>query len=109
MRPLLRRTNRTWFPILAGVLIGIVVRLVLAALESPSFYRLTVWVFDETSPKLLFREPAYYCIHRTLLLGMAGIGGLVGIAFSKWSYTRCIVLLSGIVIVIAVFVTRRFH
>jgi hypothetical protein len=40
-----RRTNRTWFPILAGVLLGMVVWCVLAMLESPSFYRLTVWIF----------------------------------------------------------------
>jgi hypothetical protein len=81
----------------------------LAMLESPSFYRLTAWIFQQTSPKELFAMPAYYCVHRSLLLMLAGIGGAVGIAFSHWAYPRCFVFLSGTLIVIAILATLGFH
>ena len=101
--------KRTWLPILVGVLLGMVAWFVFAMLESPSFYRLTVWIFKETSPKVLFAMPAYYCVHRTLLLIMSGIGGFVGIAFSKWAHAKCMFFLMGTLIVIAVFATLGFH
>jgi hypothetical protein len=91
------------------VLLGMVAWCVLAMLESPSFYRLTVWIFNETSPKRLFAMPAYYWVHRVLLLALAGIGGAVGIAFSDWTYARRIVFLLGTLIVIALFATLGFH
>lgn len=103
------RTNRTWFPILVGVQLGMVAWIILACVEPPSLYRLTVWVFNESSPKLLFAKPAYYSVHRTLLLAFAGIGGFAGIAFSNWAFTRCIVFLLGILAAIAILSTLGFH
>ena len=104
-----RRTNRTWLPILAGVLLGMVVWCVLATLESPSFYRLTVWIFKETSPKRLFGVRAYYCVHRTLLLLMAGAGGSIGIVFSRWGYVKCVLFLIVTLILIATVAALGFH
>jgi hypothetical protein len=98
-------TRRTSFPILAGVLLGMVAWCVFANLESPSFYRLSVWILNETSPKALFAMPAYECLQRVLVLALAGIGGCVGIAFSNWPYTKCILFLSGILILMAVVAT----
>jgi len=103
------RTNRTWFPILAGLLLGMAVWWLLAMLESPSFYRLTVWIFKETSPKRLFVMPAYYCVHRTLLLLMAGVGGSIGIVFSRWGYAKCVLFLSATLTVIATVAALGFH
>jgi len=103
------RTNRTWFPILAGVLIGMLAWIFLTTLESPSFYRLTVLIFNETSPKALFVKPGYYCVHRTILLVLAAIGGSVGIAYSRWAYLKCLLFLFGTLVVIAVFAAWGFH
>lgn len=78
-------------------------------LESPSFYRLTVWIFEENSPKALFAKPAYYCVHRTLLFAMAGAGGCVGFALSRWSYKKRALFMAGILMVIAVVCELGFH
>lgn len=100
---------RTWFPILAGVLLGIVMWLCLAALESPSFCRLTVWIFKETDPKNLYAIPAYYCVHRTLLLLFAVIGGSIGIRLSTWPIGKSALLLLSTIVVIAIFAAFGFH
>lgn len=93
---------RTRLPILIGVLVGMLMWIVLASLESPSFYRLAVWIFDETSPKELFATPGYYWIHRTILLFLCTAGGSVGIAFSGWRWKKGIMFLSVILLAIAV-------
>jgi hypothetical protein len=77
--------------------------IVLASLESPSFYLLAVWIFDETSPKELFATPGYYWVHRTILLFLCTVGGSIGIAFSGWRWKKGIVFLSFVLLVIAVF------
>jgi len=81
----------------------------LGMLESPSFYRLTVWIFNETSAKKLFAMPAYYCVHRTLLLALAAVGGSVGILFSRWRKRTSFLFLLAILAVIAVFAALGFH
>ena len=102
-------SRNTWFPILTGVLLGMVTWMVLAMLESPSFYRLTVLVFGETSPKALFAKPAYYCVHRTLLLILAAIGGLVGMRFSRWARKTSLLFLLATLLVVGAFATIGFH
>lgn len=90
-------------PILVGVLGGIVAWILLASLESPSFYRISVWIFDETSPKLLFVTPGYYCIHRTILLALCIAGGGIGIAYSSMRKRYAILFLCGVVAIVAIF------
>jgi hypothetical protein len=101
--------HRTWFPILFGVLCGMIAWCLLGMIESPSFYRLTVWIFKETSPKALFAMPAYYCVHRTLLLAMAAVGGSVGVLFSHWHKGKSVLFLLATLCVIAVFAALGFH
>jgi hypothetical protein len=105
----MRRMNRTWLPILAGVLLGTLAWCVLAMLETPSFYRITVWVFGETSPKRLFGMPGYFCVHRAILLLMAGAGGGIGIVFSRWAHARSVLFLILTLAVIAIFAALGFH
>ncbi|MCE9528750.1 MAG: hypothetical protein K8R36_22110 [Planctomycetales bacterium] len=88
-----------------GVLAGMLAWIVLASLESPSFYRLAVWIFDETSPKGLFDTPGYYWIHRTILLILCAVGGSIGIAFSGWRWKKGIIFLSVVLLAIAVVAT----
>jgi hypothetical protein len=76
--------------------------IVLASLESPSFYRLAVLIFDETSPKGLFAIPAYYWLHRTILLVLCAVGGSTGIAFSGWRWSKGIFFLSGVLLAVAI-------
>jgi hypothetical protein len=104
-----RLKNSTWFPILLGVLCGMITFLLLAMLETPSYYRLTVWIFNETSPKALFAKPAYFCVHRTLLLTLATVGGSIGALFSRWRKGRSILFLLAILSIIAVFAALGFH
>jgi hypothetical protein len=101
--------GRTWFPILLGVLCGMIVFVLLAAIESPALYRLSVLIFNETSPKALFAIPAYYCIHRTVLLVLAAAGGLIGVLCSRWPKVRAVVFLLTILLVIAVLAAIGFH
>ncbi|MCL4207467.1 MAG: hypothetical protein KJ000_33710 [Pirellulaceae bacterium] len=90
-------------PILVGVLAGMIGWMLLASLESPSFYWLAVLIFGETSPKILFTIPGYYCIHRTLLLTLCAIGGGVGVAMSSVRRLTAILFLGGILAVVATF------
>ena len=90
-------------PILVGVLGGMVAWILLASLESPSFYRISVWIFDETSPKLLFATPGYYCIHRTILLTLCLVGGSIGIAFSSMRTRNAILFLCGVIAIVGTF------
>ena len=76
---------------------------VVGSLESPAFYQLSVWIFDETNPKVLYATPGYYCIHRTILLVLCAVGGSIGIAFSRWRWTKAAAFLSGVLLVIALF------
>ncbi|WP_442511694.1 hypothetical protein SH528x_003405 [Novipirellula sp. SH528] len=96
-----KKTGR--LPILVGVLGGMIGWILLASLESPSFYRLSVLIFDETSPNALFATAGYYCIHRTLLLVMCAIGGGIGISLSSMRMQTAILFLFGILVVVAVF------
>jgi hypothetical protein len=103
------RKGRTWFPILLGVLFGMISWWLLAMLEVPSFYRLTVWIFNEASPKALFAMPAYYCVHRTLLLALAAVGGSIGALFSRWRKRTAFLFLLATLLVIAAFAALGFH
>lgn len=88
-------------PVLVGVIGGMVVWILLAALESPSFYRIGVWIFDEPSPKVLFVTPGYYCIHRTILLTLCLVGGGIGIAFSSMRKPNATLFLFCVLAVVA--------
>ncbi len=104
-----QQNNRTWFPILLGVFCGMVIFVLLAMLESPAFYRLTVLVFNETSPKALFAMPGYYCVHRAVLFILAGTGGLVGVFYSRWRKRTSLLFLLATLVVITVFAFSGFH
>ena len=81
----------------------------LAMLETPAFYRLTVWVFNETSPKALFAMPAYYWVHRAILLVLAATGGLIGVLFSQWRKRTSLLFLLGTLLVVGVVASVGFH
>lgn len=98
-------SSRPRLPILIGVLAGMLAWIVLASLESPSFYRLAVLILDETSPKALFAMPGYYWIHRIVLLALCAAGGFTGIALSRRRWSDGILLLSGVLLVIALVAT----
>jgi hypothetical protein len=99
----------TWFPVLVGVLGGLIAFTALAMLETPAFYRLSALVFSEDSPKALFAKPGYYCIHRTILLVLAALGGVVGIRFSRWPRTHSSLFLLATLALLAVFAAIGFH
>ena len=98
----IRRSGRV-FPILVGFLFGLACWVAWASVESPSFYSLGVLVFGDQSPKSLFATPGYYCLHRTLLLLLAVIGGIAGMAISRKWDREAILWLLGLVLVAAVF------
>jgi len=81
----------------------------LASAESPSFYRLTVCILGERSPKELFATPAYYWIKWTLLVGLAAVGGSVGVSFSRWRARYALLFLLGTLLVLATFAAIGFH
>jgi hypothetical protein len=93
----------TWLPILGGVLSGMIACLVLASLERPAFYRLTILIFKETSPKQLFIAPGYDYVWRAVLLALAAVGGSVGVRFSQWRRTTSFLFLFAVLLVIAGF------
>jgi hypothetical protein len=83
--------------------------LLLTAVEWPSFYHLAVFIFNETSPKALFATPAYFCIHRTILLLLAAAGGAGGVWFSEWPKMKSFLFLLVVLLVVAVFAAVGFH
>ena len=95
------RNGRTWFPILLGVLCGLIALCLLAEHEPPAFYRLTAWMFNEPRPCKLI-EPC--TVHFTLfMLSLAALGGSVGVLFSRWRKTTAFLFLLATLMVIAVF------
>jgi hypothetical protein len=104
-----KKKRRTWFPIVFGILCGMIAFVLLTTVERPSFYRLTVLIFNETSPKALFAKPAYYCVHRTILLALAAIGGDIGVWFSEWPKTRSLLFLMVSISIVGVFAAVGFH
>jgi hypothetical protein len=86
----------------SGALSGMLAWIFLASLESPSFYGIAVAIFHETSPKNLYAMPAYYCIHRTILLILCAVGGVIGIWFSGLRWTKGILFLSAVLLAVAV-------
>ncbi|MCA9108006.1 MAG: hypothetical protein KDA83_21540 [Planctomycetales bacterium] len=90
-------------PILFGVLAGLSSWVLLASIETPSLYWLSILIFGETSPKALFATPGYYCIHRTALLVMCAIGGGIGVGVSSMRKRTAVLFLFGVLAVVAVF------
>lgn len=94
--------NRTWFPILLGVLTGMFLWLILTFMETPSFYRLSILITGKTSPKELFSVPGYYWIHRSVLLILALIGGSFGVLYSRWPRKASLFFLSTILVLLGI-------
>jgi hypothetical protein len=90
---------KTRFPILLGVLGGMLVWVLLF----PSFHFLEIWIFGESDPKSLAAMSGYYCIHRTILLFLCAIGGVFGIAYSQWRATMGVLFLICVLLVVAIF------
>ena len=101
--------TRTWFPILLGVLCGMIAFVLVTMVETPALYTLTAVIFDETSPKALFGKPAYFCVHRMVLLALAAIGGTIGAVFSEWRKRTSFLFLFATLLVIAAFAAMGFH
>ena len=104
--PVQIRTNRTWFPILLGVVVGMFVWLILAVLETPSFYRLSVWITGKTSTKEM---PRYYWILRSVLLILACAGGFMGVFYSQWPKKSSFIFLLAVLVVVSVFTVFGFQ
>jgi hypothetical protein len=102
--------GRTWFPILLGVLSGMVAWVLLAAVGTRPIYHLSVWILRE-SPPPTGRVPlsAHYCVYRALLLALAAIGGTIGIPFSRWRKRTAFLFLLASLAVVAVFAALGFH
>ncbi len=100
------RTNRTWFPILLGIVVGMFVWLILAVLETPSFYRLSVWITGKTSTKEM---PGYFWILRSVLLILACAGGFTGVFSSQWPKKIACCFLFAILAVVSIFAVIGFR
>ena len=75
--------NRTWFPILCGVLLGMIIWIVIGSFETTRDY-LSHLLLGKVAPKELFAHPYYYPILRIACLGFVLLGGLVGVYKSQW-------------------------
>jgi len=69
--------------------------------ETPAFYRLSVVVFRETSPKALFATPGYRVLQDAILLAFFALGGSVGVLFSRWHKIKAILFLLATLLAIA--------
>jgi len=93
--------NRTWVPILVGVIGGFVACFVVAQFESPPFYSVTSRALGETSPKAMFIHPGYPWVMTAILICFAGAGGAIGIRYSKWRLMNSVIFLSAVLLAIA--------
>jgi hypothetical protein len=99
--------GRTWFPILLGVLCGLIALCLFAKHEPPAFYRLTAWMFNETPPCKVI-EPR--TVHFTLfMLTLAAVGGSIGVQLSRWRKSTAFLFLLATLGVIAVFAALGAH
>jgi hypothetical protein len=95
--------GRTWFPILLGVLCGMIALSVLAKHEPAVFWHFTAWMLNEAPPVKLI-EPR--SVHFTLfMLTLAATGGFIGVAFSRWRKGIAFLFLLAILSVITLFAT----
>ena len=101
--------NCTWFPIALGTLLGMLVWVLLAMLEVPAFHWLSTMIYGEMGPKELFSQPGYYWIHRILLIGLAALGGLIGSAFSIWSWRISFTLLAVLILIVVIVASISFR
>jgi hypothetical protein len=92
------KMNRTWFPILCGVLGGLLTCLIFVMLDQnrPPFYQFTGWLLNETHPTSF----CYYWVFRGIMLMFIGIGGALGIHFSRWPFGKCVLFLSAILVLV---------
>ena len=79
--------------------------MLLANLEAPAFYRLSVLIFNESTPKRLFITPGYHLLHYGILLTFAAVGGSIGVLFSRWRKRTAFLFLLATLVVIAAFCT----
>ncbi len=101
--------NCTNFPIMLGVLCGMLVWIVLALIEAPSFYTISVRIFNEPIPKVLFSKPGDCWVHRGLLMILALMGGSLGVMFSQWPKKKSIIFLLAILVIITIFAAIGFR
>src|ERR1017187_3780240 len=101
--PMLSTKNRTWLPILIGILSGYLVWGILAALDSLTHYQLVGSVFGIIPPGEHKATPFYFWVLRIFLLIMAAIGGFAGMRFSSWPYPKSGFLLFWLLVVTAIF------
>jgi hypothetical protein len=94
--------SKTWFPILVGVLAGMISWFLLPLLNHHWASDLGAWIFGE--PFDYKNTPAaYYFVLRSVLLALCTIGGSVGIAFSRWRTIIGILFLSCVLLVVGAF------
>jgi predicted ABC-type exoprotein transport system permease subunit len=93
--------SNAWFPILVGVLAGMISWLLLLQLGHHWIRDLSIWIFNEPPDSKYSAE--YYSVLRTILLVLCATGGSIGIAFSRWRTKTCVLFLSGVLLIIAVF------
>lgn len=101
------RSPGTWFPILLGVLLGMIGFILLAS--SPFMDYIITLVFGGPPSKALFAHPAYYCVHRTILMLFCLAGGVAGAHWSAWRRRSRFMFLVGVLLVIAAFAAIGFH
>ncbi len=101
------QANRTWFPILLGVFVGMIVWILLAILETPSFYRLSVWITGKTSTKGM--AGSYWWILRSVLFILACAGGFTGVFYSQWPKKIAFRFLFATLVVVSIFAVLGFR
>ena len=102
-----KRSPATSFPILLGVLLGMIGLFCVAS--SPFMDYIITLVFGGPPSKALFAHPAYYCVHRTILLLFCLAGGLAGAHWSAWRRRSSFMFLVAVLLVIAAFAAIGFH
>ena len=87
-------------PILLGVFLGMVAWIVVTPIvERP----LSELIFGVPPGKQAWATPGYYCIHRTILLALAAVGGTIGVFVSPMRRRYSVGLLFALLVVIAIF------
>ena len=95
--------SRTWFPILLGVLCGMIAGVILANVEITPYHCLVAWIYDETGPKELFAKPGYDYVVTAIFVALVAVGGAIGTGFSSWSKGKSFLFLLAILLITAAF------
>lgn len=91
--------NRTWFPILLGVVFGLIASCIFANHEPSVFWIFTGWLFNEKPPvKIIEPDSLHFMLY---ILTLSAAGGFVGVFFSEWRARKAVLFLLAILAAIS--------